>query len=70
MCVVKDEKQNKICIIYQIADEVYLCLVSPKFDVKLSGKLTDKVHTISLHIYEIIKNCLVKLYLALILLDV
>ncbi|XP_076235479.1 proteasome assembly chaperone 1 [Calliopsis andreniformis] len=49
VCVVEDEKQTKICIMYQVNDEAYLCLISPRFDVKFSGKLIDKMsHVLSI----------------------
>ena len=43
VCFVEDDKQKKACTIYQINDEVYLCIVSEHFDVKFSSKLVDKM---------------------------
>ncbi|XP_076667337.1 proteasome assembly chaperone 1 [Andrena cerasifolii] len=45
-CVVEDEKQKKACVIYKVNNEVYLCIVSPRFDVKFAGKLVDKISNI------------------------
>ncbi|XP_053984858.1 proteasome assembly chaperone 1 [Hylaeus volcanicus] len=46
VCLVEDENKTKVCIIYQINDEVYLCIVSPQLDIKFSGKLVDKMSEI------------------------
>ena len=43
ICFVEDEKQKKIYTIYQINDELHIGIVSSCFDVKLSGKLVEKV---------------------------
>ncbi|XP_043258101.1 proteasome assembly chaperone 1 [Colletes gigas] len=47
-CLVEDENKKKMCIIYQVNDDVYLCIVSPRFNVKFSGKLVDKISDILL----------------------
>lgn len=54
ICFVEDEKQKKIYTIYKISDKVYLGIVSSHFDVKLSGKLVEKVSIFILN-YEIFK---------------
>lgn len=50
----EDEKQKKIYTIYEVSDKVYLGIVSSHFDVKLSGKLVEKVSIFILN-YEIFK---------------
>lgn len=45
-CFVEDDKQKKACTIYQINEEVYACIVSPKFNVKYSGMLVNKMRDI------------------------
>lgn len=48
-CLVEDKNEEKVCIIYQVNNGVYLCVVSPRFDVKFSGKLVDKMSEILLN---------------------
>ncbi|CAK9822535.1 Proteasome assembly chaperone 1 [Anthophora retusa] len=49
MCFVEDDNQKKICTLYQVNDNVYLCAVSPRFDTKFSARLVDKMgETISI----------------------
>nr|XP_033324168.1 proteasome assembly chaperone 1-like [Megalopta genalis] len=48
-CLVEDKNKTKICIIYQVNNGIYLCDVSPRFDVKFSGKLVDKMSEIFLN---------------------
>ncbi|XP_003707315.1 proteasome assembly chaperone 1 [Megachile rotundata] len=43
VCFVEDDKQKKACSIYQVNEEVYLCIVLTHFDVKFSSKLVDKM---------------------------
>ncbi|KZC06193.1 PREDICTED: proteasome assembly chaperone 1 [Dufourea novaeangliae] len=50
VCLVEDESKRKICIVYQVNNDIYLCVVSPRFDVKLSGKLVDKISDILLNV--------------------
>ncbi|XP_076164543.1 proteasome assembly chaperone 1 [Ptiloglossa arizonensis] len=54
VCLIEDENKKKICIIYQINNEIYLCMVSPHFNVKYSGKLVDKMSDILLN-----TNCII-----------
>lgn len=54
ICFVEDEKQKKIYTIYEVSDKVYLGIVSSHFDVKLSGKLVEKVSIFILN-YKIFK---------------
>ncbi|XP_017877855.1 proteasome assembly chaperone 1 [Ceratina calcarata] len=42
-CFVEDDKQKKLCTIYQVNEEVYVCIVSSQFDVKFSGMLVEKM---------------------------
>lgn len=46
VCVVQDEHQKRVLVIYKINDEVHLSMVSPRVDVKYSGKIIDKVSDI------------------------
>ncbi|KOX78839.1 Proteasome assembly chaperone 1 [Melipona quadrifasciata] len=46
ICFVEDEKQKKMYTIYQINDELHIGIVSSRFDVKLSGKLVEKISDI------------------------
>lgn len=43
VCFVEDEKQKKIYTTYQVTNDIYLGIVSPHFDVKLSGKFVEKM---------------------------
>ncbi|KOC64811.1 Proteasome assembly chaperone 1 [Habropoda laboriosa] len=43
LCLVEDDNQTKVCSLYQVNDNVYLCIVSPRFDTKFSAKLVDKM---------------------------
>lgn len=49
ICFVEDEKQKKIYTIYQVNDELCIGIVSSHFDVKLSGKLVEKVRKVTLN---------------------
>lgn len=49
VCFVEDEKQKKIYTTYQITNDIYLGIVSPHFDVKLSGKFVEKVRKFNLN---------------------
>ncbi|OAD56103.1 Proteasome assembly chaperone 1 [Eufriesea mexicana] len=48
VCFVEDDKQKKMFTIYEVSGEVYLCIVTSSFDVKLSGKLVEKIGDIIL----------------------
>ncbi|XP_031825489.1 proteasome assembly chaperone 1 [Nomia melanderi] len=50
VCLVEDEDERKMCIIYQVNNGTYLCVVSPRFDVKFSGKLVDKISELILNV--------------------
>ncbi|XP_076762697.1 proteasome assembly chaperone 1 [Xylocopa sonorina] len=43
VCFVENNMEKKVCTIYRINDDMYLCLVCPRFDVKFSGKLVEKI---------------------------
>lgn len=45
----EDEKQKKIYTTYQVTNDMYLGIVSPHFDVKLSGKFVEKVRKFNLN---------------------
>jgi len=41
-CVIEDETHKRVSVIYQIDEQIYVCLILPQFDTKNAGKLVNQ----------------------------
>lgn len=43
ICVIQDEHNKELAVIYQVNEDLYVCIIARNFDTKLAGEFVIKV---------------------------
>lgn len=52
VCIIENENQKKVSVIYHIDKQVYLCIILPQFDTKDAGTFVNQAsNLLVIHLY-------------------